>query len=89
MIDILASGANLCLRAQGGHNAGHTIVANGVTYDFHLIPSGIIHSKCINLIGSGCVIHVPSFFKELDALKSKGIDFKDRLFISDRGIYFF
>ena len=54
MIDILASKANLCLRAQGGHNAGHTIVANGVTYDFHLIPSGVVNSKCMNLIGSGC-----------------------------------
>jgi adenylosuccinate synthase len=54
MIDVLSSQAQLCLRAQGGHNAGHTIVTNGVTYDFHLIPSGVLNPKCINLIGSGC-----------------------------------
>jgi adenylosuccinate synthase len=54
MIDILASKANLCLRAQGGHNAGHTIVHDGITYDFHLVPSGVIHKQCVSLIGSGC-----------------------------------
>jgi adenylosuccinate synthase len=55
MIDVLASKAQLCLRAQGGHNAGHTIVINGVTYDFHLLPSGLLNPECVNLIGSGCM----------------------------------
>ena len=84
MIDILAQTAQLCLRGQGGHNAGHTIVANGVTYDFHLLPSGLLNPRCINLVGSGCVVHVPSFFKELDQLKAKGLSGDDRIFISDR-----
>lgn len=66
-------------------NAGHTIVANGVTYDFHLLPSGLINPNCVNLIGSGVVVHVPAFFKELDDLKVKGLTVgDDRLFISDR-----
>lgn len=56
MIDVLAHKVSLCLRGQGGHNAGHTIVANGVTYDFHLIPSGLLNPTCVNLIGSGCVL---------------------------------
>lgn len=46
----------LCARAQGGNNAGHTIVANGVTYDFHLLPSGLINPECQNVIGAGVVV---------------------------------
>jgi adenylosuccinate synthase len=61
-----------------------TIVANGVTYDFHLIPSGLLNPTCVNLIGSGCVVHVPSFFGELTKLKEKGLNYEDRIFISDR-----
>lgn len=84
MIDVLASNVQLCLRGQGGHNAGHTIVADGVTYDFHLCPSGLLNPSCINLVGSGCVVHVPSFFNELDKLKEKGLKTDDRIFLSDR-----
>lgn len=66
-------------------NAGHTIVANGITYDFHLLPSGLINPECSNLIGSGVVVHVPAFFKELHDLKAKGLeDAEKRVFISDR-----
>jgi adenylosuccinate synthase len=84
LVDILARNTKLCCRAQGGNNAGHTIVVDGVTYDFHILPSGLINPACINLIGSGCVVHVPSFFKELDALKEKGLDTTDKIYISDR-----
>jgi adenylosuccinate synthase len=51
---------------------------------FHLLPSGLLHPKCINLIGSGCVVHVPSLLEELATLDKKGIQYNDRLFISDR-----
>ncbi|KAF2433354.1 adenylosuccinate synthetase-like protein [Tothia fuscella] len=84
MIDVLSSKVQLCLRGQGGHNAGHTIVAGGTTYDFHLLPSGLVNPKCVNLIGSGCVVHVPSFFKELEDVKKKGLKTDDRIYISDR-----
>jgi adenylosuccinate synthase len=86
LVDILAQNASLCCRAAGGNNAGHTIVANGVTYDFHILPSGLINPSCrVNLIGTGCVVHIPSFFKELDALEGKGLQgVRDRVFISDR-----
>jgi adenylosuccinate synthase len=57
---------------------------NGVTYDFHILPSGLINPRCINLVGSGCVVHIPSFFKELEALDKHGLNTKDRIFISDR-----
>ncbi|RDL37795.1 Adenylosuccinate synthetase [Venustampulla echinocandica] len=85
LVDILCPTVKLCARAQGGNNAGHTIVANGVTYDFHLLPSGLINPECTNLIGSGVVVHVPSFFKELKDLEAKGLqNAKDRIFLSDR-----
>src|SRR5271156_3222889 len=86
LVDILAQNASLCCRAAGGNNAGHTIVANGVTYDFHILPSGLINPSCeVNLIGTGCVVHIPSFFKELDGLEGKGLQgVRDRIFISDR-----
>lgn len=84
LVDILAHDSSLCCRAQGGNNAGHTIVANGVTYDFHILPSGLVNPSCINLVGSGCVVHVPSFFKELEALEKHGLNTQGRIFISDR-----
>lgn len=84
LADILAHSSKLCCRAQGGNNAGHTIVANGITYDFHILPSGLVNPGCVNVIGSGCVVHVPSFFKELEALDQKGLNTEGRIFISDR-----
>lgn len=86
LVDILASSAQMVARAAGGNNAGHTIVVNDVTYDFHILPSGLINPSCqFNLIGTGCVVHIPSFFKELSALEAKGLQgVRDRILISDR-----
>ena len=85
LVDILVNKSfQLCCRAAGGGNAGHTIVANGITYDFHILPSGLVNPTCINLIGSGCVVHIPSFFKELEDLEKKGLDTSGRILISDR-----
>ncbi|PBP15445.1 Adenylosuccinate synthetase [Diplocarpon rosae] len=93
LVDILCPTVKLCARAQGGNNAGHTIVANGVTYDFHLLPSGLINPDCHNLIGSGVVCHIPAFFNELNDLEAKagrlsrcaGLqDVRSRIYISDR-----
>lgn len=66
-------------------DAGHTIVHENVTYDFHILPSGLVSPSCINLIGAGTVVHVPSFFKELAQLETKGLSTAGkRIFISDR-----
>ncbi|GFP56264.1 adenylosuccinate synthetase [Trichoderma asperellum] len=48
LTDILAPEAQLCARAAGGHNAGHSIVANGVSYSFHLLPSGLVNPNCVH-----------------------------------------
>jgi adenylosuccinate synthase len=84
LVDILCDDIDICARCQGGNNAGHTIVVGEVKYDFHMLPSGLINPHCKNLIGSGVVIHVPSFFKELETLENKGLDCRDRLYISSR-----
>ncbi|KAK0615312.1 Adenylosuccinate synthetase [Bombardia bombarda] len=85
LTDILCPKAQICARAAGGHNAGHSIVANGVSYSFHLLPSGLVNPNCKNLIGSGVVFHVPSFFKELSELEAKGLTgVRDRILVSDR-----
>ncbi|KAI5854390.1 Adenylosuccinate synthetase [Tricharina praecox] len=84
LVDILCEDVEVCARCAGGNNAGHTIVVNGVSYDFHMLPSGLVNPKCLNLIGTGTVVHIPSFFAELEAIQKKGIDSTDRIFISDR-----
>ncbi|KAK2873716.1 hypothetical protein FQN49_002133 [Arthroderma sp. PD_2] len=83
--DLLSQKADLCCRSAGGHNAGHTIVHDNITYDFHILPSGLVSPSCVNLIGAGTVVHLPSFFKELAALDGKGLkNIRERVFISDR-----
>ncbi|AEO68811.1 uncharacterized protein THITE_134373 [Thermothielavioides terrestris NRRL 8126] len=83
--DILCQKARICARAAGGHNAGHSVVANGVSYDFHLLPSGLVNPNCTNLIGSGVVFNVQAFFKELAALEEKGLTHaRKNLLVSDR-----
>lgn len=84
LVDILTESADVCARSAGGNNAGHTIVANGITYDFHLLPSGLVNPKTVNLIGTGVVVHVPSLFSELEALHAKGLNTDGRLFVSSR-----
>lgn len=75
--DLLAKKADLIIRYQGGCNAGHTVVTNGKTYKFHLIPSGILYDNTICFIGAGTVIHPESFEREFEELKQQGVDFKN------------
>lgn len=84
LVDILCDDIDVCARCQGGNNAGHTIVVDKVKYDFHMLPSGLVNPRCQNLLGSGVVVHVPSFFEELANLEAKGLDGRDRLFVSSR-----
>ncbi|KAJ3194171.1 hypothetical protein HK101_003335 [Irineochytrium annulatum] len=84
LVDVLAQDADLCCRAQGGNNAGHTIVVDGKHFAFHLLPCGLVNRNCTSVIGNGVVVHVPSFFAELKEIEDKGLDATGRLFISDR-----
>src|SRR5271154_5362722 len=82
IVDLLSEKADHIARSQGGNNAGHTIVTDGVEYRFHLVPSGILypHTKCY--IGGGTVIDPKSLLSEIEELRAHKIDFDERLFIS-------
>jgi adenylosuccinate synthase len=72
IVDLLAQHSDMVCRYQGGPNAGHTIVAEGETYKFRHMPSGILWGKeCV--LGAGCVIDPEVFVEELDDLESRGI----------------
>ena len=72
--DLLAADADLIIRYQGGCNAGHTVVANGKTFKFHLIPSGILYNNKTCLIGNGTVILPEYFEQEIEGLKKENIN---------------
>ena len=72
--DLLAEPADLVIRFQGGNNAGHTIVRDGVEWKLHLIPSGILHSRTLCAIGNGVVVDPRVLTDEIDALRAQGID---------------
>ncbi|HSX03892.1 MAG TPA: adenylosuccinate synthase [Rhabdochlamydiaceae bacterium] len=82
IIDLLAKEADHVVRAQGGNNAGHTIKVKDKEFAFHIIPSGMLypHTQCY--IGGGTVIDPEAILKEIEELKSKGLDVKGRLHIS-------
>jgi adenylosuccinate synthase len=84
IVDYLAGDARIVVRFSGGANAGHTIVLSGDKYALHLVPSGILYPDKIVILGSGMVIDPDALFQELDALKSKGIDWEGRVLVSDR-----
>ncbi|XP_020799503.1 adenylosuccinate synthetase [Drosophila serrata] len=85
VVDMLASEVDIVCRCQGGNNAGHTVVANGTEFDFHLLPSGVVNEKCVSVIGNGVVIHLPSLFDEVLKNEAKGLQhLENRLIISDR-----
>lgn len=82
IIDLLSEIAHHIGRAQGGNNAGHTVIAKGQEYKFHLIPSGIVHPHAKCYVGGGTVMDPASFLSELDQLEKRGIQWKKRLFVS-------
>ena len=82
IVDVLTSNYNIIARFQGGPNAGHTLVFNGMKHVLHTIPSGIFHEDAKNLVGNGVVIDPVIFKKELDRLDSQGVDYKKSLIIS-------
>lgn len=66
IVDLLSAGAEVVCRFQGGNNAGHTVVVDEKSFDFHLLPCGIINKNCISVIGNGVVVNLPQLFDELE-----------------------
>ena len=73
IVDWLSSEADVVVRFQGGHNAGHTLVIDGVTYKLRLLPSGIVRKNKISIIGNGVVVDPWALLDEIKEIKSKGI----------------
>jgi adenylosuccinate synthase len=80
IVDNLAQKYDMVCRSQGGHNAGHTIWVEGTRYALHLIPSGVLNPKAINVIGNGVVLSPESIIKEMTQFEN----LEGRLFISDK-----
>ena len=83
IVDYLTQKANAVVRYSGGSNAGHTVVVNDIAYKLRLLPSGVLFSDKINVLGNGVVINPGVFLQEIAGMKAKGIDC-DNLVISDR-----
>ncbi|MGH7639362.1 MAG: adenylosuccinate synthase [Candidatus Dormibacteria bacterium] len=83
IVDVLAESAQMVIRSQGGNNAGHTVVVDGRTFKFNLIPAGILHPKTVCVIGNGVVLDPRVLLQELEALEAAGADLSN-LVISER-----
>ena len=78
IVDWLSSEADVVIRFQGGHNAGHTLVIDGVTYKLRLLPSGIVRKNKISIIGNGVVVDPWALLEEIKEIKSKGIEISEK-----------
>ncbi|MGH1539395.1 MAG: adenylosuccinate synthase [Arenicella sp.] len=83
IVDLLTEKAEVVVRFQGGHNAGHTLVINGEKTVLHLIPSGILHENVQCIIGNGVVVSPEALLTEMDKLIASGVPVEQRLALSN------
>lgn len=84
IVDWAGNQADIVVRFHGGHNAGHTLVIDGVTYKLHLLPSGIVRPNKISVIGSGVVLDPWALLKEMATVRDQGVSITpDSLLIAD------
>ena len=81
IVDWLSEQADVVIRFQGGHNAGHTLVIDGVTYKLRLLPSGIVRKNKISIIGNGVVVDPWALLDEIEEIESKGVKVNTENFI--------
>ncbi len=81
IVDWLSEQADVVIRFQGGHNAGHTLVIDGVIYKLRLLPSGIVRKGKISIIGNGVVVDPWALLEEIKEIKSKGVEVNTNNFI--------
>jgi len=84
IVDLLAAQSDFVVRFQGGANAGHTVIVGEEKYVLHLLPSGVIQPRTINIVGNGVVVDPWILLEEVDGLIGRGIQLENRLLISDR-----
>jgi len=84
IVDWLSSEADVVIRFQGGHNAGHTLVIDGKTYKLRLLPSGIVRKNKISIIGNGVVVDPWALVDEIEEIKNQGVEInEENLFLSE------
>ena len=83
VVDVLSENAKACIRFQGGHNAGHTLVIKDKKFILHLIPSGILRDNVKSVIGNGVVVSLDALISEITELEHHGISLSNKLFISE------
>lgn len=83
LVDLLSTEADLCMRFQGGGNAGHTVINNYGDFKLHLVPCGIFNPDCMCVMGTGTVVDPQDLLSELANLKQHSVAI-DNLFVSDR-----
>ena len=84
IVDWLSEQADVVIRFQGGHNAGHTLVIDDKTYKLRLLPSGIVRKNKISIIGNGVVVDPWALVNEIEELKNEGVVInEDNLFLSE------
>ena len=79
IVDVLTRDYDVIARFQGGPNAGHTLIFDGIKHVLHTIPSGIFHDNKINIVGNGVVIDPVIFKNEIEKLKAVGVDLKKQI----------
>src|SRR5512134_2028137 len=73
IVDWLSNRADVVVRFQGGHNAGHTLVIDGVTYKLSLLPAGVVRAGKLSIIGNGVVLDPWALLSEIAVLQSQGV----------------
>ena len=87
IVDWLSEKADIIVRFQGGHNAGHTLVVDGVTYKLKLLPSGIVRKNKISIIGNGVVIDPWALLDEIKQIEKQGIKITNKnLYIAENSM---
>tara|TARA_Y100000590_G_scaffold422266_1_gene526779 strand:+ start:4737 stop:6029 length:1293 start_codon:yes stop_codon:yes gene_type:complete len=81
IVDWLSDQADVVIRFQGGHNAGHTLVIDGITYKLRLLPSGIVRKNKISIIGNGVVVDPWALLEEIEEIKLKGVEVNQENFM--------
>ena len=84
LVDSISAAQDLCVRFQGGGNAGHTVYPDGKKIVLHHLPTGVLHKACVNVMAQGMVMDPFKLLDEIAEVEARGLKLDSRLFISDR-----
>jgi adenylosuccinate synthase len=83
IVDLLTESHDFVIRYNGGANAGHTVVCNGQTFKFSLLPTGVLKPSITSVIANGVVVYPPRFLEEVSTLRAAGVSVGGNLLVSD------